>query len=50
MSKKTNCWVLISSLGIIVLNSMIVRINDILNTNLKLSMFINIALIMREYS
>jgi len=35
---------------IIILNSLIVEINSILNANLKLSMLINIALVMRAYS
>jgi hypothetical protein len=35
---------------IIVLNSLIVEINGILNANLELSMLINIALVVRAYS
>jgi hypothetical protein len=49
-NEKINHGVFIISLGIIILNYLIIKINGILNTNLKLLMLINIALVMEAYS
>jgi hypothetical protein len=49
-NEKINHGVFIISLSIILLNSLIIKINGILNTNLKLLMLINIALVMEAYS
>jgi len=48
--KKINCRVSTISPVIIILNSLIVKINGILNANLELSMLINIVLVVRAYS
>ena len=49
-NEKINHGVFIISPGIIILNYLIIKINSILNTNLKLLMLINIALVMEAYS
>jgi hypothetical protein len=49
-NEKINHGVFIISLGIIILNYLIIKINSILNTNLKLLMLINIGLVMEAYS
>lgn len=49
MSKKTNCRVSFISLDIIILNCLIIIIDGFLNTNLKISMSININIVMGAY-
>ena len=49
-NEKINYGVFIISPGIIIFYFFINKINGILNTNLKLSMLINIALLMKTYS